>query len=434
MLPGEPGKEPVGRVVTISSLTGTTIVSTTGLLFGGLSEQAYAQKWAWRPKAANTTDTVRMTTAYAPDTGTLTVATMSDTTATDEYCLISQFSPFEWRLAINRAVATTRYLDMTIIPVIAGQPKHYMHELDWIEFPTQVKSVGYDHSPVITRNRYLQKRNKVNTSGKFEPEFWTVANNASTAPFAATDYRNQKYAYSLERSGGTDATLVQAASAMQTGVAGDRPVGETITVVMVADPDTAGDAQIKITDGTSTASTSTSDGGAALGEYTTSITLNEGATTITTTVTAQTSNAAQKIYEAYALVGDLTDSVRRDDYPVYPLRPDQYQFEQGGPLVIHSPFLGSPGRFHITSERPYVEFDSTRLSTGAADTDETDAPVDVIAAGAIFYLFRGRGYAEAKEWERKFDQLRRSHLAMKTDGPGFPLMGPPLTRAAVRMR
>ena len=116
MLPGEPGKEPVGRVVTISSLTGTTIVSTTGLLFGGLSEQAYAQKWAWRPKAANTTDTVRMTTAYAPDTGTLTVATMSDTTATDEYCLISQFSPFEWRLAINRAVATTRYLDMTTIP------------------------------------------------------------------------------------------------------------------------------------------------------------------------------------------------------------------------------------------------------------------------------------------------------------------------------
>ncbi len=138
------------------------------------------------------------------------------------------------------------------------------------------------------------------------------------------------------------------------------------------------------------------------------------------------------------LIGDLTDAVRRDNYPRSLLRTDQYHFEQGGPLKVHNPSMGR-GQIIVTSERPYPAFDATRFGSGAADTDESDAPADVAAVGAIFYLFRGKfgdGHPDTKVWERKFDSLRLSHMAADTDAghAGFRMLGSPVASPARYVR
>jgi hypothetical protein len=439
LLPGEPGEEVLGRVVTPSSITTTTVVSTSALAFGGLTEQAYAQKWMWRPACASVADCIRYSTEFAPATGTVTHAgtNYSDTTVGSESLILTPWYPGAWRTAIDMGVRRIREKVTTIVPVSLSQRNHYIHDLPWLTGPGDIIDVEYSNCPVITRNRYFQERYTVNSSGVQTPDFWTVANNAAASPFVATNYRNQKWYYSLERSGGTDATMTQTVSAMQNGVEGAFPAGSTITAVCVADPDTAGDVLLSLSDGTTTATSTGS--GAALQEITTSLTLADAAQEITITVTAQTSNAAQKIYEAYVLVGDIVDGVRYDSYDRYPVKRSDYEFVQGGPLQIRTPFLGVPGQLIIHSERGHTGFDATRLQSGAADTDNTDADLTTAATGAIYYLFRGKygpGSPLTMEWEKRFDQLRAQRIAYKhkDDGGGFRLMGSPLTAPARRGR
>ncbi len=437
LLPGSPGMEPLGRVVPVSGLTTLTVVSATQLAYGGVDEQAYAQKWIWRPLTASDADRIRFSDSFAPGTGTLTHSgtNYTDTTATSEYAIISPFSPQAWRIAIQNAITKTMGLDETIVPIVQGQEWHWLHELDWLKAPSQIRKVERNQSPVITRNRYLQKRHSYDSAGLFLPDYWTVTSNAAATPFITSTYRNQKSRYQLERSS-SDAYILQNVSSQLDGVSGNYPAGETVTAVVVADPVNASDVIISISDGTQTV---TSAGlGTARQEYACSLTLDNSSQIIQVGVTAQTNDATQIVYEAYALIGDLTDVVRRDNYPRSLLRTDQYHFEQGGPLKAHNPSMGR-GQIIVTSERPYPAFDATRFGSGAADTDESDAPADVVAVGAIFYLFRGKfgdGHPDTKVWERKFDSLRLSHMAADTDAghAGFRMLGSPVASPARYVR
>ena len=115
-----------------------------------------------------------------------------------------------------------------------------------------------------------------------------------------------------------------------------------------------------------------------------------------------------------------------------------YKFEQGGPLKIHNPHVGSPGQLIICSERPFPGFDATRLGTGAADADETDAPLVPVAVGTVAILLEGKlgkTHPDAMAWRRRFESAILKHLSYPTEGgQGKPIINPPFARSAMRVR
>jgi hypothetical protein len=413
------------REDAITSLTTTTIVSNS-LLFGGISNDRYAGQWAWRPDTTTTADKTRYITAFASATGTLTHAgaNFSDTTATGENVIISRVEPYIVRQAIDSAVRRLKTVDRTEFPFVSGQGWYSLGEATWIRQPSDIVRICYDHSPQITRNRYLQKRNSVNTSGLPVPDFWTVTSNASTAPFVDTNYRGQKTYYELKRSGGTDAILEQSVSSMLSGVSTDFPIGEDVTAVVVCHPDTAGDVQLFLDAGGANSSTGS---GSARQEITVTATLTSAATDVVIDVMAQTSNAAQPIYEAYAFIGsELTDAVRRDNFPEYELDRGDWDFDQNGVLTIRMPQIGR-GRFIVYSKRAYPGFDNTRLISGAADADSSDAPLDAVCAGALSRIYFGLEGGQSPNylyWENQFSQLSRRHLYGYANTMNFVTGGP----------
>jgi len=234
---------PLWREVGITSIGNNTIVSN-GLAVGGWSNDFFAGQYAWRPDTTTVADKDRYITQFTASSGTLTNTSAnvySDQTATGENVIITRVEPYIVRQAIDSAVRRLKTVDRTEFPFVSGQGWYSLGDLDWVRQPSDIVRITYDHSPQITRNRYFQKRNSVNSSGVFLPDYWTVTSNAATAPYVATNYRGLKNYYSLERSGGTDATLVQAVPALLSGVNTDFPYGETITSVVVFDPGTAGD-------------------------------------------------------------------------------------------------------------------------------------------------------------------------------------------------
>jgi hypothetical protein len=423
------GEELLGRSVPLSSLTATTAVSSSQLAFGGNSEQKYAQKWMWRYDTTTTADKVRFSDSFAPGTGTLTHSgsNYSDTTSTDEdmFILPEWLEPYRARTAVHLAVQQVREWDETIIPVVRGQEWHWLHELTWIQDAASIRDIFWNYCPVITRNRNLQKRH-LNSSGVWEPDFWTVTSNADTTPFTDTDYRGQKWSYALERAAGTDAQLEQIVGALRTGVSGDFPSGETITQVAVVSPTNAGDIELDGETGT----------GAGFQTITATSTLASTALNYNLSLVAQQTNASHPVYELYACIGELTDQIRRDNFPRYMLH--DYKFEQGGPLKIHNPHVGSPGQLIICSERPFPGFDATRLGTGAADADESDAPLVPVAVGTVAILLEqhlGKTHPESMAWRRKFESAILKHLAYPTEGGhGKKVLNPPFAASPMRVR
>jgi hypothetical protein len=431
------GEELLGRSVPVSSLTTTTAVSSSQLAFGGNSEQKYAQKWMWRYDTTTTADKVRFSDSFAPGTGTLTHSgsNYSDTTATDEdmFILPEWLEPYRARTAVHLAVQQVREWDETIIPVVRGQEWHWLHELDWIQDAASIRDIFWNYCPVITRNRYLQKRT-LNSSAVWVPDFWTVTSNADTTPYATTDYRGQKYAYTLERAGGTDADLHQVVGALRTGVDTDWPVGETITAVTVCDP---GASTLTLGIASEGVSDTTVNAGTDLETITASMTLDAPAVSLDLSLDAETTNGVNVIYELYAFIGaTLTDQIKRDNFPRYMLH--DYKFEQGGPLKIHNPHVGSPGQLIICSERPFPGFDATRLGTGAADADESDAPLVPVAVGTVAILLEqhlGKTHPESMAWRRRFESAILKHLAYPTEGGhGKKMLNPPFAASPMRVR
>lgn len=412
------------REDAITSLTTTTIVSNS-LLFGGISNDRYAGQWAWRPDTTTTADKTRYITAFASATGTLTHAgtNYSDTTATGENVIISRVEPYIVRQAIDSAVRRLKTVDRTEFPFVSGQGWYSLGEATWIRQPSDIVRICYDHSPQITRNRYLQKRNSVNTSGGFVPDWWTVTSNGNSSPFTATHYRGLKTYYALQRTGGVDPDLTQTVSMLMSGVGTDPPVGESITAVAVVGP--GNDAVVLTGTGFSDATSS----GTSL--QTLSTTVTNGISALdrewAITVQGQTNNTTHEIYEAYMFIGDtLTDAVRRDNYPEYELDRGDWDFDQNGVLTIRMPQIGR-GRFIVYSKRAYPGFDNTRLISGAADADSSDAPLDAVCAGALSRIYFGLEGGQSPNylyWENQFSQLSRRHLYGYANTMNFVTGGP----------
>lgn len=433
------GETLMGRYVPLTSLTTTTAVASS-LAFGGNSEQRYAQWWMWRPNASADGDRIKQADSFAPSTGTLTHsgANYGDTTATGETLILlpPDLDPYKVRVACNMAVKGMREWDESIIPIIHGADTHLIADLDWLNDAASIRDVKWTSSPVISRNRYLQKRHTVDDAGNLCPDFWDTQDNAASEFFQTTTYGGQKWMYMLERANGDDAFLTQSIRSLLSGVSGDSPAGKTITAVLVAEGGSPGELELNLSDGTTTDGVVNTTGNRET--LTASIELSEDAIDIGLGVIAGDSDGNHSIYECYAFIGsELTDAIRRDTFPRLLIPKNQYHFEQGGPLRIQYQGARSPGSFIICSERPFPGFDATRLASGAADTDEQDAPLDEVATGIVAITLEqryGPGDATARLWRHKFDLACRKHLAYPTGNTGMPLLNGPITAPAMRVR
>lgn len=419
MLKRCPGDDAIGRVAAISSLTTTTIVSNTALNYGGNSEQRYAQRWAWRITTTTAADKVRQIDSYAPATGTLTHSgtNYTDTTATDENVVISNFEPYRVREAIDVTVRSLRKLDKSEYPSTKGQRQFWVTD-DWIRQPGDIAEVGYSQCPVLSKDRFFDKWGQVSSAGVQGLDHWTLSGSGATAAKSTAHYWRGAHVVALTRVT-NDAELNQLIPVYRSGVDGYDLRGKSLTFVAYALTDTASAVKIRANGGGGNVS-DTHTGGETWELLTAEITVAATAESIPLALLVEDSDATGYFGEAYLVETErLSDAVRKNDYPEVILPRHAYTFDQWGTLKVN--VKDDFNQLLVWSKRPYPGFDSARLISGAADQDETDAPLETVATGAIARLYRGRAeskYAEptdlrnAELWEQRYAPMARAHQAL----------------------
>lgn len=425
----------LGRVESIASLTNTTAV-VSALATGTIGAGKFSAKWILRPDAASAADRLRITTAsgYAASTGTLTHAgtNYADTTATSESLEIHEFEPYLLDNAICAAMRGTRFLDYSIIPTQQND-RYSLESLSWVVEPSDIVKVEKYNIPVLNNNRGFEKWNSY-SSGSIRPDGWTLAGSGATFARSSTS-RTGAYSLSVTRSG-TDATVSLTIPILDTGVSDDSIRGETVTAVCVGRSGQANSLVVTIdsqkSDGTSILSEDSSahTGGGGWEELTKEHTVSATADQIVITATVNVDETAL-IDELYVCLGSLTDNVRRNGLR-NGHRVRGYKFEQGQPPVLYVSAGGKGGCLLIQSQRPYEQFTQSRIDAGTADADETDAPLDLIAYGALYRLFEDLPESPDQarktfKYERIYRDLQSQHLASDDSGEsrGADFIPPP---------
>ena len=439
-----PGDDAIGEYAAVTALA-TGSVTAGSLAFGGNSEAKYAQKWIWRPDTATDADRIRLCDSWTPSSGLFahSGANYADTTITGENVYLLKDDPRIIRRAINEIVQRLQRRYEVEVIGIQGVDRFWVGDLTWIEAPSDIIALYENSSPVLTRNRYLRDYNTINTSGDHEPDFWTVANGAAGTGRSTTQtWRNNKYSFALVRST-TDATVTQTIPLLESGVTGDTLRGEAISAAIVGWCATASSLEVEILeDGAVVASSSYHSGASRWEELTATWTVGASAKSLSMRANMD-ADATAYIGELYALRGSVDDTVRRDNYPRAPLGKHLYEWEQGGTLALKSTQRGKGGQYILATKRGYPAFDNTRLISGAADTDETDAPEVAVACGAIWKLFEAKAAGDTKsadwvramEWRARFEKEASQHMYIPTQSQGgFNMLGSPLAAGARRMQ
>lgn len=438
-----PGDDAIGEYAAVTALATGSVTAGT-LAFGGNSEAKYAQKWIWRPDTATDADRIRLCDSWTPSSGLFahSGANYADTTITGENVYLLNFDPRHIRRAINEMVQRLhRRYEVEVIG-IQGVDRFWVGDLSWVKEPGDILEVAENQSPVLTRNRYLRDYNTINSSGDHEPDFWTVANGAAGTGRSTTQvWRNNKYSFALVRST-TDATLTQTVPLLENGVTADTLRGETVGAALVGWTDTASSLEVEILeDGAVVASSDYHAGGSNWEEVTASWTVSSTAKSLAVRANMD-ADATAYIGELYACRGTVTDGIRRDNYARYTLTRDRYDWEQNGTLALKGGPRGKGGQFVLATKRGYPAFDTTRLISGAADTDTTDAPETAVACGALWKLYEAKAAGDVKsadwvramDWKRRFEREASQHLYIPTQSQGgFNMLGTPLAAGARRM-
>lgn len=409
----------LGRVENIASLTATTAV-VTALATGTVNSDKFIEKWLLRPDTSTAADRVRMVSAFTASTGTLTHAgaNYGDTTATSETLEIHEYEPRFADLAIQEALRRTRFLDESYLPA-SVDGRYWLDGFSWIQNADDIVQVGFRSNPVITPNRYFAKWNTNNTSGAIVPDDWTVT--AGTSFARSTTSRRGPYSLSIT---GASSTVDYVIPVKALGGALTSLRTYTITAVLVSRSANATSHRVQIIeeDATGNAITTTSSsyhtGDGTWQEVSTQVAV--GSTTEQIRLRgAQTVDETGLFNELYLMVGILGDAEREDRYrTVWEDRLPHWS--QGQPLLLQS-FNGIGDQMVIRSYRPYAAFDETRVLSGSADADTTDAPLDLIAREAIFHLYaafepdwreaKSVEGAKARKWYASSSQGKTSHLA-----------------------
>ena len=438
-----PGDDAIGEYAAVTALATGSVTAGT-LAFGGNSEAKYAQRWIWRPDTETDADRIRLCDSWTPSSGLFahSGANYADTTITGENVYLLKDDPRIIRRAINEIVQRLQRRYEVEVIGIQGVDRFWVGDLSWLKEPSDIIALYENNSPVLTRNRYLRDYNTINTSGDHEPDFWTVANGAAGTGRSTTQtWRNNKYSFALVRST-TDATVTQTIPLLESGVTGDTLRGEAISAAIVGWCATASSLEVEILeDGAVVASSSYHTGGSSWEELTATWTVSAAAKSLSVRANMD-ADATAYIGELYAVRGSIDDNVRRDYYPRGQVGKHLYEWEQGGTLGLKAPHKGKGGQYILATKRGYPAFDNTRLISGAADTDETDAPEVAVACGAIWKLFEARAAGDTKsadwvraaDWRMRFEKEASQHLYIPTQSQGgFNMLGAPLAAGARRM-
>lgn len=427
-------REPaIGRTHAIASLTAQTL-TVTALATGTIGAGKFANKWMLRADTATTADRVRMVTdtGFNSTNGVLQHEGTAyvDVTATSESVEILEYEPYYLDTAIQQTLANTRHRDSEIIPTANGIDRYWLQSyLSWLNEPSDISRIYYRAMPVITRNRQMEKWNTVSTAGVLQPDNWTLAGAGAIFTRSTTARRGQ-YSLSVQRAG-ADAIISVTIPALVTGVSADSLVSQTVTGVAVWRSANASSARVRVTseNGTGTVLSTTNSsyhtGGGAWEEVTAQHTASTSVEQFTLSARLEVNETAL-LDELYLIYGTISDSIRRDNSRVL-WETRQPQFEQGGLQFIPPHPWGRGYQLVVESFRPYPTFDADRIAAGTADADSSDAPLALIAEGALALFFEG--YAKTPEeaalgrkHRMRYEQLATQHLYDKNDrGQGLDL-------------
>lgn len=425
---------PVGRLLTPSAIAAQS-VTATALAYGTAPSSRFQNQWMVRADSTSNADRVRLVSGYQSATGQLSHAGTAyvDTTATSETVELLQFEPYLYDLAINETVGRLKRVDRVGLPTVNGQRRYWIGDLSWIHGPGDIVGIGYSPDPMLTRNRYFEKWLGVDTNGNLTPDTWILAGSGASITRSTTGNRRGTYTAAITRAG-TNVTLTQSPGLLETGYSLDTMRGRTAYAICVVTASSASQVRVGMADGVNTTYSSYHSGGGGIEELDLTFPVDKNATKLDLFVSVEVDGTVY-VDECYAsIVGDA--SVKRDSYPEAMLAPDDYAFEQGaGTPALILPPAGLGTQYVVYSQRPYPQFDSTRILSGTADGDTCDAPLVTVVAGALGRLFEGlsmepgvdttRFAAIAQVWNKRFDTLALMHV-WRPDmrGPGMPV---PLT-------
>lgn len=428
----------LGQVETIASLA-TQQVAVARLAVGTVQSGKFVEKWMLRPLTANTADRLRMVSEYNVNAGYLMHegAVYTDVTATGEVVEIHEYEPDLLDNAIQQAIAETKFLSRESLP-INNSGRYWLDAFPWITGPAEIVRLGRRSQGAMTRNRFMEQWDgyQTITAGALAPSYWTLGGTAALFSRQTTYVQRGRYGLQIVTSGGNVGTVDAVIKIIGSGVAADSLRTQTVSAAAVCRSVTASSQRVRIT----------SEDAAGNVISTTNSTYHTGSGTIqevsaqhTVATTAeqirfqfrQEQNETGQLLELYGFAGTMDDSIRRDVWSPEWIDTDPI-YEQGQPLLVYGPASQS-GQFIIESYKPYPQFTQSRIDAGTADSDNSDAPLDIIAEGALFHLYAGLepDWAEAKTMDAakarrhwaQWGALRGQHTVVQQDrdaGMNFP--------------
>lgn len=413
------GPEDLGEVLAIASLDAQG-VTVTEKATGVVDASEYIGKYLLRPDATASADRLKIVTDFDSVGGRFAHEgdAYTDLTETSETLEVHSFEPRLLDDAINTILGKQmRNVTVELPALLAG--RHWLNSLSWIRQPSDILSIRRTSNPVLSRNRYFDRWNAYDASGNLTPDDWTLAGSAATMARSTAQAWRSGYSVAITRAG-TDATLTQTIGILQDGVSADTLRSRTVTIVVVAYASAASQVRAKVSDGVVTTHTSYHTGNSTWQELSAEVTLDASATTLTIAPEVNTTDGTAYFGECYLVYGSLTDSVRRDDWPGAENVYQRYDQSSSLPVSLPGAFGTS---YEVRTLRPYPKLPAALVRLGSADALVSDAPLTLIATGAIATLYerlaqrKGEDttrYAQiAKEWTDRWAHLSRNHLYME---------------------
>jgi hypothetical protein len=282
------------------------------------------------------------------------------------------FMPDTLNLAINRTLQETERIAWSVIPTIQNEKDYSLQRFPWIEFPLDIKLMGWRLSPNLVDNESFEWWGDGTTSALNR---WVFAGASGTV--TRIEGSREGYAARLTRSG-TDVTLTQTI-----GLLNGQLRGEALSASVLCTTSTAASASLRISDGVNTTTSTAHTGGGTEETLTVSHTVADTATTLEVSLRFIDNNATADFDLAIVVQTTPIPSWLADDGStagaLSAIKPQPNVFASSGtPLIhLHHP-LPCGNQIYIASSQPYYPLTS--------DTAVTDMPLQAVIAGTIFRL------------------------------------------------
>lgn len=379
------------------------------------------------------------TAAFVAGTGTTFThdgTNYSDTTLSGELVHFYRYHPGGLDVAIRTGMARVRHDVRTVLPGYKGGRYYFgaNSTAPWVKEASHVRGVYIRNSAEMTQNGEFEQWNTMGTGGTVTPaDGWVLAGAGASVSRVTSNVRRGAYCARLTRSG-ADATLTQTIGLLWTGVAADSMQSMTVIALLAGTPDNASQGRIRISDGVNTTNSS---------YLTTSVygtvqsavhTLDASATTLTVSVRNEVDGNLDIDRCGLFWGSAINDSDLRGEWGPQDEEPvSDFWDQSAGAPALWLPALGMGRQYVVKSTIPYPQFDETRVAGDAADADSTDAPVETVAAAALYEFWKGRDEKKADYWRNESEALIQAHIYVPEPAQGGKRVLRPLQNNPVRM-